>query len=104
MTIIITQGWRFFSELLRADYRGGDKISIYQIFAVLSIIYVSAVVLIFKSPVPAPLANLESGLRFIWDPALILVFQVFWVLIFIRTGKSSVTGSNLSFFVHRSRV
>jgi hypothetical protein len=102
--ITVTQGWRFFSETLRADYRGRGRISAYQVFALLAIAYVAAAAFIFRPAGPLPRADLSAGLSSIWDPALILAFQVFWVLIFLRTGRSSVTGSNMSFFVHRSRI
>lgn len=102
--IFVTQGWRFFSETLRADYRGGGRISAYQVFAVLAIAYVAAAAFIFRPAGPLPGADLAAGLALVWDPALILAFQAFWALIFLRTGRSSVTGSNVSFFVHRGRI
>ena len=37
LTIAVTQGWRSLSETLRADYRGGGRISAYQIMGVLAI-------------------------------------------------------------------
>ena len=39
ITLVMTQGWRFASEFLRADYRGQGRISAYQIMAILSIVY-----------------------------------------------------------------
>lgn len=104
MTIAVTQGWRFFSETLRADCRGGGRFSAYQVFAVLAVVYAAAAALVFRPAGPLPAADLEAGLRLVWDPALILAFQAFWALIFLRTGRSSVTGSSLTFFVHRGRI
>ncbi len=99
-----TQIWRFLSETLRADNRGGvKKITAYQVMALLMIIYVVGVA-VFSTAEAPPAANIVAGLRSLWDPAALLFFQALWLAIFLHTGRSMVTGATLSFFVHKERV
>lgn len=100
--LLVTQGWRFFSEFLRSDYRGDRRISVYQIMSLLTIPYAVLVLLVFPSSVHG--ADLLAGLRVLWNPAAILFLQVLGVTMFLRTGRSQVTGSALSFHVHADRV
>lgn len=102
-TICITQMWRFLSEFLRADYRGGGKISAYQIMSITMVIY-SAMILPFF-PLQHPVQpDIIAGLKSLWTPGLILFIQGIWIVSFIFTGKSNVTGSSLSFHVIRENV
>ncbi|MGH7793913.1 MAG: prolipoprotein diacylglyceryl transferase family protein [Candidatus Binatia bacterium] len=39
LTMVVTQGWRIFSETLRADYRGDGKMSAYQAMGLVSIVF-----------------------------------------------------------------
>ena len=55
--MIITQGWRLISEMLRADCRGQGKISAYQIMSLLAI--GGAVALGYFAPVSAPLVPIS---------------------------------------------
>ncbi|GAA3922171.1 prolipoprotein diacylglyceryl transferase family protein [Litoribacillus peritrichatus] len=102
-TLAFTQFWRLYSETLRADYRGGQKISPYQIMTVVAVVYTA----IFMSFYPAPEvveANLINGLSFLWSPEVILGVQAIWLLSFFYTGTSTVTSSNLKFQLHRDRI
>ncbi len=101
--LIVTQIWRLVSEILRADYRGNRKISIYQIMAVISIAYSILISYILPAS-PQVLSNIFLGLKQFWDPAIILFLILLWLAIFIYTGKSMVTGSNITFFLHKSRI
>ncbi len=99
-----TQSWRFISETLRADVRGAAKnVTVYQVMALLMIAYVIGVAF-FSSAETAPVANIATGLRTLWDPAVLLFSQALWLAIFLHTGRSMVTGATLSFFVHKERV
>lgn len=40
----VTQGWRSFSETMRADYRGAGKISAYQVMGLVGLLYAFAMV------------------------------------------------------------
>lgn len=103
MCIVITQGWRFASEFLRADYRGQFRISVYQIMALVAIAYT----LFFVWMVPADpdtRIDLASGLQSCLDPLVIFVVQFLAVAVFLFTGVSSVIGSTMTFFIHKDRV
>jgi hypothetical protein len=102
LCLFVTQGWRFLSEFLRSDYRGDRKISVYQIMSLLTIPYGLFITVLF--PTSGHVVDLLSGLRAIWNPAVFLFLQVAWVIMFLRTGRSQVTGSALSFHVHSDRI
>ncbi|MFH1027282.1 MAG: prolipoprotein diacylglyceryl transferase family protein, partial [Pseudomonadota bacterium] len=103
LATIATQGWRSFSETLRADYRGEGKISAYQIMGIVGVVYaVAAAWFLAGEPIVPP--DLAAGLKSLWSPALILFLQGIWVMIFLYTGRSTVTGATLSFHVHRDRI
>jgi hypothetical protein len=51
-----------------------------------------------------PRADLAAGIGALWDPAVIILLQVLWAVMFLSTGWSMVTGSVLSFHVHRDRI
>jgi len=103
LATITTQGWRSFSETLRADYRGEGTISAYQIMGMIGVAYaIAAACLLAHEPVVQP--DLSAGLKNLWSPAMILFLQGLWILIFLYTGRSTVTGATLSFHVHRNRI
>ena len=99
-----TQLWRFLSEKLRADERGkAENISAYQLMALLMVVYTAVVSYAF-SGAPLPAADIGAGLRALWNPFVVLFCQGVWLAVFWMTGRSSVTGSTLSFFVHHDRI
>lgn len=99
----VTQGWRSFSETLRADYRGEGKVSAYQIMGVVGVVY--ALVMAYLLGTEAAVsAELAIGIKKLWNPALILFLQGIWCIIFFYTGRSTVTGANVSFHVHADRI
>jgi hypothetical protein len=103
LATIATQGWRSFSETLRADFRGNGKISAYQIMGMLGVVYaILASYLFVNEPAAAP--DLSAGLKGLWSPALILFLQGIWMAIFLYTGRSTVTGATLRFHVHQDRI
>ena len=102
-TTVITQGWRWISELLRADCRGRGKISAYQVMSVLAIL--CAAVLAYVTSASAPLApNLAAGIERVWHPAVVISLQALWVVVFVMFGKSMVTGAEISFHLHHDRI
>jgi prolipoprotein diacylglyceryltransferase len=103
--IVITQVWRTCSEFLRADYRGGKKISAYQIMALIAVFYAAAMGLLF--PVPDNLGSLISiakGLSSIWNPLVALFLLVLWTATFLFTGRSMVTYATMSFHVAKEKI
>ena len=103
VTLAVSQFWRFFSEFLRADYRGGGTISAYQIMSLAGIAYG---ILISMLPLESSIARIDvtAGLHLLWSPCSIFGLQGLWVFIFIYTGCSRVTGSTVSFHVKHGNV
>jgi hypothetical protein len=103
VTVILSQVWRLYSETLRADYRGGGDISAYQVLAGFGIIY--AWLIVSAGPAaPAAQPDILAGLSALWSPAVLLALQLLWVGLFLFAGRSTVTGSILSFHVHEDRL
>ncbi len=102
LSVSVTQLWRFLSEFLRADFRGGGRISAYQIMALISIAYIAAATLIL--PNAAVPADIVHGLHLLWHPAIILACQLLWIGIFLYMGRSQVTGAHICFHVRQDRI
>jgi hypothetical protein len=100
---LLTQGWRLFSEFLRADYRGDTKITAYQKMSIISVFYAFGIAWLFASEV-VPTPDILAGIRSIWEPLMLVFLQVVWMALFIYTGRSGVTGSVISFHVHKDRI
>ena len=103
LATIATQGWRSFSETLRADYRGEGKITSYQIMGIVGVVYAIAAAY-FLAYQPTGLPDLAVGLKSLWSPTMILFLQFIWMTIFLYTGRSTVTGATLSFHVYQDRI
>ncbi|SRR6266540_1499862 len=103
LSLAITQGWRVFSETMRADFRGNGRFTAYQIMGLVSIIYGVFTMTLLQAG-HAPLPDIGSGVFILWHPAPLLFLQLLWFAIFLHTGKSSVTGSTLSFHVHEDKI
>lgn len=102
LATVITIGWRFISELLRADYRGEGKISAYQWMSLLMIAV--AVGLVMVLPASSSIPDLAQGLAILSQPLYLLAIQVAGFLLFLYFGWSKVTGAALSFHVNKERV
>jgi len=101
--LTVTQLWRFASEFMRADYRGGGKISAYQVMGLISIPYAVGVGILFPLQTPVE-PDLAAGLIRMWDPLVLLFLQGLWLLSFLYTGSSKTTGAVMSFHVIRHRT
>ena len=100
VSMIITQLWRAYSETLRTDYRGEKKISAYQKMSVIGAAYAIGMVIILGGMESGKLqVNIISGITSLWDPFVILSLQIIWIAVFFFTGRSTVTGSFLTFHV-----
>ncbi|MBD1400841.1 prolipoprotein diacylglyceryl transferase family protein [Pelovirga terrestris] len=103
LILLVTQLWRVFSEFLRADYRGKQGFSAYQIMGLLAIPYAVGCVFLFSLSISTtPL--LLDGLQQFWQPVPILFLQIIWFIIFIYTGRSTVTGAHVDYYLHRERI
>ena len=104
LAVVVTQGWRVYSETLRADYRGTGSFSAYQVMGLLAIPYVLGLFFFAGNGPSLAMAEVVRGLKAVWSPFMILSLQALWMAIFVFTGRSAVTGSTLSFHVHRDRI
>ena len=95
VTIVTTQVWRIISEFFRADYRGDYRISLYQIMAVVSILYSVFISWLFPAPAMQP-TDIVVGLRSLWNPAVIIFLQCVWGIIFFFNREKQ---SHRSFYL-----
>ncbi len=103
LAVIVTQLWRSFSETLRADYRGEGRISAYQIMGLAGCLYAVGIALLIQDEeLVRPVLNL--GLHGVWQPGMLLFLQTIWLVIFLYTGRSTVTGATVSYHVHHDRI
>ena len=102
LCLLVTQVWRFISEFLRSDYRGDRRISVYQIMSLATVPY--GLLIPFLFPASGLSADLMAGLRLLWNPEALLFLQVIGIAMFLRTGRSQVTGSGVSFFVKEDQI
>ncbi|MEM6456648.1 MAG: prolipoprotein diacylglyceryl transferase family protein, partial [Acidobacteriota bacterium] len=79
VTLIGSQLWRVLSEVLRADDRGGARFSPYQWMALS--VAASTPLIVQLLPAVDVVPQLGAGLVTLWDPALLLVVQVCWLLL-----------------------
>lgn len=103
LSLFVTQIWRFFSEFLRADYRGEQKISAYQIMGLLTVPYALMLVLFFQQDTVV-LPDFDFGIMQLWSPGIILFLQILWIIIFLYTGRSKVTKAELVFSVAEENI
>jgi hypothetical protein len=102
-TFIVTQIWRVLSEFLRADFRGTGRISAYQIMSLLAILY-AFLILAFFPPAGVGTPDLAAGIFALWDPGVLLFFEILWVVVFIHTGRSRVTGATIRLHVVKEKI
>ena len=103
LTTMVTQTWRVLSETLRADHRGGGRLSAYQIMAIIAAVY-SAMLPFLLGGAALPPPDLRTGLVSLWDPAVLLFLQFVGLVSFLFTGRSMVTASTLSFHLFKERI
>ena len=101
--VIASWGWRACAENLRADHRGGSRISAYQIMAIVSVLYLTIFLLLVPSS-SGTAPDLSAAFPRIFSGAIMFPLQVFWVVLFLYYGRSRVTASTLSFRVVADRV
>lgn len=103
LTVSVTQLWRVLSEFLRADFRGTGRLTTYQWMGLAAVPYACGVTLWLPAEATG-LPMIGAGLASLWNPGILLALQGLWLLIFLTTGRSSVTGSVVSFHIHRERI
>ena len=103
LAALFALGWRILSEYFRADYRGEGKFSAYQQMALWGMGYCTLLALYGGSDTDSR-TDLGAGLASLWNPAPLLFFQALWLLLFIYTGFSTVTGATLTFHVRQEKI
>lgn len=103
LTLGLTQLWRAYSERLRADHRGGGRLTAYQWMAVAGALAAPLLVAVLP-PAPPGRASLAAGVAVLWDPAILLLLQAIWVAIFVYTGRSAVTEATVALRVCADKV
>jgi hypothetical protein len=103
LTLFLTQTWRVVSEFLRADHRGGPGWTAYQMMALVGLCYGTTVAYL-ASPDATVLPDIVTGLHALWSPTVILSLQLLWLIIFLYTGRSTVTTAHISFSVQKDRI
>jgi hypothetical protein len=98
----LSQLWRALSETLRADHRGGGRLSAYQWMSLATALFAIACAIGLDGATRS--ADLAAGLRLLWRPDVILILEATWLATFLYTGWSMVTGSLLSFHIHEDRI
>jgi hypothetical protein len=94
LSSIAALGWRIYSETLRADYRGEGRISKYQMISAAGIVYTLVIARLLGNPQIQP--DLSKGLAALWNPFVIVFYQMVWLALFIYHGCSKVTSSEIS--------
>jgi hypothetical protein len=103
LSLAVTQLWRVFSETLRADWRGSGRFSVYQILALLSVLYIAVMLTVLPRPSQTTVSLLH-GLETLWHPGMVLFLLGLWLATFIYYGRSLVTGSRLSLYICHDRI
>lgn len=103
LSSIVSLAWRFYSEIFRADHRGGRKISTYQIFSIISILFSIFILFFLYSGNPSK-PDIFSGIKSLWNPTILLGIQGISIFIFFFSGTSMVTGSSIKFFVQNDQI
>ncbi|HPW51372.1 MAG TPA: prolipoprotein diacylglyceryl transferase [Spirochaetota bacterium] len=97
LSIITAFAWRIISEFFRADFRGFGKISSYQVMSFLSVIICAAAAYFLPSP-DVITVNVSNGLIIFSDVIFVIVLQFLFAAVFLYTGISSVTASEIHFY------
>lgn len=102
-TLGVSQLWRMYSEFLRADYRGANTISPYQLMAGVTLLIGIAYGYGYHGTFPAA-PDLERGLNAVWAPGPLMALQVMGLIIFFYTGRSEVTQSRMQIHVCQDKI
>lgn len=103
LSMIVTQVWRFFSEMLRADYRGQGKITAYQCMSIVAVLFAIGLQVCFpQSAHNRP--DILAGLRQLWNPSWVIFTQALWLAVFVYLGRSKVTSSTIAIDVRRDML
>lgn len=100
-SLFVSQLWRFLSEIMRADFRGVGRISVYQKMSLIALPY-GAIIAFFIPTTLLPPPSITQGLSILIQPVPIISLQLLWLTIFWIFGRSTATSSSVSFHVVRA--
>ena len=103
ISVGISQVWRVVAEMLRADHRGGGKLTAYQWMALSALPY-CALVLWALPAESTPLPSLGAGLSVLWNPWVLLGLQAVGLGALVYTGRSRVTAATVKFHVVQENI
>jgi hypothetical protein len=95
--------WRVSSEVFREDFRGGGRISAYQVMSGISALYAMVVAYVVRDGNISIQANLVQGMVSLWSPGPIIALFTLWCLMFAFAGISTTTFSRVRFYLHENR-
>jgi len=98
LSLIVSQLWRFLSETMRADFRGFGRISVYQKMSLAALPYAAGIVYLVPTAILPP-PSITQGLGIFIQPIPMISLQLLWLTVFLIFGRSTATGSTLSFHV-----
>jgi len=101
--VVVSQSWRLGSEFMRRDWRGGGRLSVYQWMAPAAVAVVLAILAWFPATT-SPMLDLPSAYARLWRLELVLGLQGLWVVLFVYTGRSQVTGASLTWHVKHDAI
>ncbi len=93
LSLCVAFSWRFFSEFLRADYRGKGRLSAYQWMALACLLYVVPALALI-SPCARP-PDIRLGLVLLSSPLALLALAALGVMVFVYLGVSKVTTATI---------
>lgn len=96
--------WRVSSELFREDFRGGGKISVYQVMSGISALFATVVACVVRDGNTSVQVNLVQGMVSLWSPGPIIALFTVWSLMFAFAGISTTTFSRVRFYLHENRI
>lgn len=103
LCLLVSQLWRVLSEMLRADFRGFTQFSAYQKMGLFAVIYGILLCLLIPSQ-SVPMPDISRGLHLVCDSRLLLGIGLLWAILFLRFGRSMVTGATISFTVRQDCI
>jgi len=102
VAMAVSQGWRFYSEFLRRDHRGGGRLTIYQKGALVAVAY--SVFLGWVLPAAELPVHIAGAVASILNLKPLLWMMMFGIITFLYMGRSQVTEAQVTFRVREDRI
>jgi prolipoprotein diacylglyceryltransferase len=103
LSIAVTQLWRIYSEMLRADYRGDGRITAYQKLSLATIAICAAYAWWLHAPATVT-PSLRAGIAHLWSPGALVLIQAVGLFGFLYAGRSEVTAGRVMIDLRQDRI